>query len=151
MRCDAGADAEPHGDDTPRANGVQDMIIDDRRIGEQSGSARPAGARPVAAIVEGDHLGVRKQSVQIRGEAVCVPGVAAEAENHQPLPSTVPRGRNVHAPEALAVRRLDLKPGCGRRQERARRRRQPGREQHLGLSGVHHRDDGDVGHGEDED
>src|SRR3546814_17513772 len=88
--------------------------MDERRVGEQRLGARPAATGSVAAIVEGDHVGLRVEAVEVGGDMVGVPGIAAEAQDDEPVSFARPRGRNVETVDAFAVRHRQSKmPGAG--------------------------------------
>jgi hypothetical protein len=80
------------------------------------GIGRPA-ARRVAAIVEGDDVGLGKQFVEIFARRGGVPGIAGKAEDQQAAARGRLRRRDVKADEPFAGRRGELE------RHRARRRR----------------------------
>src|SRR3546814_20740025 len=108
--------------------------MDERRVGEQRLGARPAATGSVAAIVEGDHVGLRVEAVEVGGDMVGVPGIAAEAQDDEPVSFARPRGRNVETVAAFAVRHRQSKmPGAGG--ERPGRSGETGGEEQRGQVG----------------
>jgi hypothetical protein len=110
---DAVADAEGDCDHAAAGETGAGEVVDERRILAHPGGARAALARRVAAIVEGDDVGLGIEGGQHRRHVLGVPAIAAEAEDQQPFAARLPR-RNVDAAQPFAGSGGELQPlGAG--------------------------------------
>src|SRR5512146_1574141 len=85
LRADAAANAESNRNGSHRPYAFNGKIMDERRVGYERFGRRRAFRRRVSAIMEGNHVAVREQLVQIFGDVLSVPGVAAESDNENLL------------------------------------------------------------------
>ena len=114
----------------PRRKAGAGDVEDQRRIRPHRRRAGVALARREAAIVEGDDVRLGIEVGEQRRHRVRIPGIAAEAEDEQPL-AFRPRRRDVEAAQALARGGGEVEPLGGRRQrpggaDLADREEQPG-------------------------
>ena len=88
-----------------RANqGLFEILPRDRAqgISEQGLGTRAPATRPVSPIVEGHDLAVWKKAVQIEGDIVGVPGIAAETDQERRIRRRPARWQ-AHTDETLTI------------------------------------------------
>ena len=99
------ADAQADRDGAPGMEPLAQMIVDEERILLERRRPGLAGARRVAAIVEGGDIRLREQPVQIFGGIRRIPGIAGEADDQQPWPRPRFGRRDMDAAQDVARRR----------------------------------------------
>src|SRR5690349_13828669 len=102
LSADAAADAESNRNGSHWFYAFNGKIMDERRVGYERFGRGRAFRRGVSAIMEGNHVAVREQLVQIFGDVLSVPGVAAEPYNENLL-GGMPLGGNMDTLEAVPV------------------------------------------------
>jgi hypothetical protein len=100
------------GDDSLTRTRLAQVVEDRKRIGQQRVCRRALATRPVPAVVQGNHLVIRKEPVQRQSHCFRVPGVPAKPYERRHGPARLSYARYSYADQGFSIWCPDLDALC---------------------------------------